>query len=61
MLKKPKSNPFEPPAAVPAENQESASSFNGSVRDSKGRYPVSLNVGGTHPGKKHPGARHVND
>lgn len=35
--------------------------FNATVRDSKGRYPNSLNVGGTHPSKKHPGARHFKD
>lgn len=64
MIKKPKAEQLTPQTAMPSEDedrQESPLSFGNTVRDSKGRYPDSLNVGGTHSRKKHPGARHVKD
>jgi hypothetical protein len=55
------------PAPQPMPPQESADSMPGqpafgtTVRDSKGKFPSSLNVGGTMTSKKHPSTRHFKD
>lgn len=61
MAKKPA---FVPQGMPPQESGDPTPTqpvFDSTTRDSKGRYPSSLNVGGTMPSKKHPGARHFKD
>lgn len=61
MAKKPA---FMPQAMPPQQSADPAPAqpvFDSTTRDSKGRYPASLNVGGTSPGKKHPSTRHFKD